>query len=116
MGYYVCGVGCGRKTVEEGVKVRLTYQEIDEFVDDSFERRIGHGEDNVTGKKQGARHSEENVAEIIENALFHLCARVIRRADAENLHAARLLGLIEAPGTPLGGVVRSTPAEPGDVV
>jgi len=67
-----------RIEVADVVNVRLAFREGDERADDSLEGGIGHGEDDVTGKKQRARNGQENIAEIIEHALFHLRARVIR--------------------------------------
>jgi hypothetical protein len=77
-----------RVEVADVVNVGLVFQEGDECADDAFERRVGHGQDDVAGKKQRAGHSQENVAEVVEQALFHLCARVIGRAGADDLDPA----------------------------
>jgi len=102
--------------VSDVVDVRLAFQEGDKGADDTLEGRVGHGQNDVTRKREGPRNSQENIAQVIEHASFHLPAGKIRGAGADDPHAPAILGLVEAPGPAFGGIVGRASAENRDVM
>src|ERR1700676_4535618 len=54
------------------VQVWFAFEQSEESADDALEGRIGHCENYVTGKKQRARDGRENVAQVIDDPLFHV--------------------------------------------
>jgi len=102
--------------ISDVVDVGLAFQQGDEGTDDALEGRVGHGQNDIAGKKQGARNRQENVAQVIEHAFFHLQAGEIRGAGADDPHAPGILGLIKTPRPAIRGIVRRASAENRHIV
>jgi hypothetical protein len=88
----------------------------DEGTDDTFEWRIGHGQNYVTREKQCAGDREQDEGEIIENSFFHLQAGIVSRSNANDFDAGRFFRLEKPPTPARSGIVGRPATENGDIM
>ena len=100
-----------RIQIADIVDIRLALQHGHECAGNPFERRIGHGQHHIALREQRARNHQRGVRQIIQDAFYHVKARKIRGARADDAYILFFFGLKEPPRAPLARIVRRPPAQ-----